>query len=71
MGDGAEILAVIVPGPADEADTGLPLIEGDIAGLDAAEEGLAKAERSTRARPVPGAGRLAVGVALLEKEGDE
>lgn len=52
----------------EEADIGLADREGDMAGLD---EGLAKADMSTRARPVPGVGRAAVGVTWLEREGDE
>lgn len=64
-------LAVNVFDAAAEADTGLPFKEGDARGLDAAVEGLENADMSTRARPVPGVGRVAVGVALLEIEDDE
>lgn len=71
VGEGAESLAVMVLGPAGVADLGRPDMDGDIAGLDAAEEGLAKADMSTRARPVPGVGRLAVGVVELDNEGEE
>lgn len=67
-GDGAESRADMV----EEAVVGRPDTDGDEAELDAAaEEGLAKADMSTRARPVPGVGREAVGVVLLDKEGDE
>lgn len=55
----------------EEADMGLADKEGDMAGLDATDEGLAKADISTRARPVPGVGREAVGVTWLERDGDE
>lgn len=67
-GEAADSLAVMVADAADEVERGRPEMQGDMAGLDAAEEGLAKADMSTRARPVPGVGRLAVGV---EREGDE
>lgn len=71
MGDWAESLAVIVVEVEEEADMGLEDREEDMAGLDAADDGLAKADMSTRARPVPGVGRAAVGVTWLEREGDE
>lgn len=71
MGDGAESLAVMVLGPDELADLGRLETDGDMAGLDATEEGLAKADRSTRARPVPAVGRVAVGVAVLDREGEE
>lgn len=67
-GEGAESLAVVVPDAAEDADMGRLETEGDMAELDATEEGLAKADMSTRARPVPGVGRLAVGV---DKAGEE
>lgn len=67
-GEGAESLAVMVLDATEEEDTGRPDTEGDMAGLDATEEGLAKEDMSTRARPVPGVGRFAVGV---DKEGEE
>lgn len=67
-GEAVDNLAVMVADAADEAERGLPEMQGDMAGLDAAGEGLAKADMSTRARPLPGMGRLAVGV---EREGDE
>lgn len=63
-GEAVDNLAVMVA----DAERGLPEMQGDMAGLDAAGEGLAKADMSTRARPLPGMGRLAVGV---EREGDE
>jgi hypothetical protein len=53
---------------AEDADMGR-LVEGDMAGLDCA--GLANADMSTRARPVPAIGRDAVGVVVLEREGEE
>ena len=71
VGDGAESLAVMVLVPAEVADLGRLETEGDMAGLEATDDGLAKADMSTRARPVPGVGRLAVGVTLLDREGDE
>lgn len=71
VGDWAESLAVIVVEVEEEADMGLEDREEDMAGLDAADDGLAKADMSTRARPVPGVGRAAVGVTWLEREGDE
>ncbi len=57
--------------PTEDAVAGRPDTDGDMAGLDAAEEGLAKADMSTRARPVPAAERVAVGVTVVDKDGDE
>lgn len=61
----------MVAEPAEEADKGRLEAAGDMAGLDATDDGLARADISTRARPPPGAVRFAVGVAELDKAGDE